>query len=82
VLIQGKVEGIKKRQAPFIAPLQPSAFAAFRPWRIGQELVVKDLPFASKNTQVSTFRRRIFTEIPQNNFSGGLLLTSADRDTL
>jgi hypothetical protein len=40
------------------------------------------LPFAGKNTQVSTFRRRIFTEIPQNNFSSSLLLTSADRDTL
>jgi len=38
----------KKRQAKFIAPLQPSAFAAFRPWRIGQELVVKDLPFVAK----------------------------------
>jgi uncharacterized membrane protein YecN with MAPEG domain len=35
------------------------------------------LPFAGKNTQVSTFRRRIFTEIPQNNFSSGLLLTSS-----
>jgi hypothetical protein len=38
----------KKEQATFIAPLQPSAFAAFRPWRIGQELVVKDLLFAAK----------------------------------
>lgn len=62
MLIQGKVQGIKKRQAPFIAPLQPSAFAAFRPWRIGQELVVKDLPFDGKNTQVSTFRRMFFSD--------------------
>jgi len=38
----------KEEQAPSIAPLQPSAFAAFRPWRIGQELVVKDLPFGAR----------------------------------
>jgi hypothetical protein len=50
----------KKRQAQFIAPLQPSAFAAFRPWRIGQELVVKDLPFAGKSNMLSTKKRRFF----------------------
>ncbi len=38
----------KKEQAPSIAPLQPSAFAAFRPWRIGQELIVEDLLSAAK----------------------------------
>jgi len=27
-------------QAGYIAPLQPSAFAAFPPWRIEQELIV------------------------------------------
>jgi hypothetical protein len=52
--------GNKKRQARFIAPLQPSAFAAFRPWRIGQELVVKDLPFAGKSKMLSTKMSRFF----------------------
>jgi len=52
--------GNKKRQAQFIAPLQPSAFAAFRPWRIGQELVVKDLPFGGKSKMLSTKKRRFF----------------------
>jgi hypothetical protein len=54
------MKGNKKRQARFIAPLQPSAFAAFRPWRIGQELVVKDLPFAGKSKMLSTNKRRFF----------------------
>jgi hypothetical protein len=57
------MKGNKKRQAQFIAPLQPSAFAAFRPWRIGQELVVKDLPFAGKSKMVSTNIRRFFLKI-------------------
>jgi hypothetical protein len=58
----------KKRQAQFIAPLQPSAFAAFRPWRIGQELVVKDLPFAGKSKLLSYFMRMIFIKIDRQAF--------------
>ena len=54
---------IKKRQAQFIAPLQPSAFAAFRPWRIGQELVVKDLPFDGKSKMLSTNKGRFFLKL-------------------
>ncbi len=33
-------EDIKKRQATYIAPLQPYTLAAFPPWGILQELVV------------------------------------------
>jgi len=32
--------GYKKRQATYIAPLQPYTLAAFPPWGIKQELVV------------------------------------------
>jgi len=32
--------GYKKRQATYIAPLQPLTLAAFPPWGILQELVV------------------------------------------
>ena len=31
-------------QATYIAPLQPTAFAAVKPWRIRKELAVQDLP--------------------------------------
>ena len=34
------IEANKKRQATYIAPLQPHTLAAFPPWGILQELVV------------------------------------------
>jgi hypothetical protein len=38
----------KKRASYSYRTAQPSAFAAFRPWRNGQELIVKDLLFVAK----------------------------------
>ena len=43
-----KTWGKKRGQAIPIAPLRPPTLAAFRPWGIEWELVVGDLPSASK----------------------------------